>query len=257
MLCSHSYCLRWSFTHFSENTSLCWICRGMIVRTHHMNKYRRNSRLQTCSCMRPIVGLLCSHVTRQHLDLHLRTEPESLLWRPYSFSFLFFPIGNPFRYIIWCVYFSLLWLQPYLFCVKLQKAEASELDEVDEDLAVVQAAKVFAPKSLVLVSRLDYTEVFRVRCTQPFVYSTPLHYCVINYSPFLNEHKRQSKQIIQSLLLKLIKQWDLSAFSSLSNKQNCLGLVYTIYVDGLSAPLETVIGNLLTCVIPIAGGSQV
>ncbi|CAB1416157.1 unnamed protein product [Pleuronectes platessa] len=81
---------------------------------------------------------------------------------------------------------------------QLQKAEANELDEVDEDLAVVQAAKVFAPKSLVLVSRLDYTEVFR----------------------------------------------------------NCLGLVYTIYVDGLSAPLETVIGNLLTCVIPIAGGSQ-
>nr|XP_019955395.1 PREDICTED: myotubularin-related protein 5-like [Paralichthys olivaceus] len=81
---------------------------------------------------------------------------------------------------------------------QLQKAEASELDEVDEDLAVVQATKVFAPKSLVLVSRLDYTEVFR----------------------------------------------------------NCLGLVYTIYVDGLSAPLETVIGNLLTCVIPIAGGSQ-
>ncbi|XP_053270635.1 myotubularin-related protein 5 isoform X6 [Pleuronectes platessa] len=79
-----------------------------------------------------------------------------------------------------------------------QKAEANELDEVDEDLAVVQAAKVFAPKSLVLVSRLDYTEVFR----------------------------------------------------------NCLGLVYTIYVDGLSAPLETVIGNLLTCIIPIAGGSQ-
>ncbi|XP_069376147.1 myotubularin-related protein 5 isoform X3 [Paralichthys olivaceus] len=82
---------------------------------------------------------------------------------------------------------------------QLQKAEASELDEVDEDLAVVQATKVFAPKSLVLVSRLDYTEVFR----------------------------------------------------------NCLGLVYTIYVDGLSAPLETVIGNLLTCVIPIAGGSQI
>ncbi|XP_053270634.1 myotubularin-related protein 5 isoform X5 [Pleuronectes platessa] len=81
---------------------------------------------------------------------------------------------------------------------QLQKAEANELDEVDEDLAVVQAAKVFAPKSLVLVSRLDYTEVFR----------------------------------------------------------NCLGLVYTIYVDGLSAPLETVIGNLLTCIIPIAGGSQ-
>uniref|UniRef100_A0A8D3CYY1 Myotubularin-related protein 5 n=1 Tax=Scophthalmus maximus TaxID=52904 RepID=A0A8D3CYY1_SCOMX len=81
---------------------------------------------------------------------------------------------------------------------QLQKTEASEADEADDELSVVQSAKVFAPKSLVLVSRLDYTEVFR----------------------------------------------------------NCLGLVYTIYVDGLSAPLETVIGNLLTCIIPIAGGSQ-
>ncbi|XP_010735224.1 myotubularin-related protein 5 isoform X5 [Larimichthys crocea] len=81
---------------------------------------------------------------------------------------------------------------------QLQKAEASEADEVDEGPAVVQSAQVFAPKSLVLVSRLDYTEVFR----------------------------------------------------------NCLGLIYTVHVDGLSVPLETVIGNLLTCVIPIAGGSQ-
>ncbi|XP_070709582.1 myotubularin-related protein 5 isoform X2 [Pempheris klunzingeri] len=82
--------------------------------------------------------------------------------------------------------------------LQLQKAEASEADEVDEEPAVVQSAQVFAPKSLVLVSRLDYTEVFR----------------------------------------------------------NCLGLIYTVHVDGLSVPLETVIGNLLTCVIPIAGGSQ-
>uniref|UniRef100_A0A8D3CEI9 SET binding factor 1 n=1 Tax=Scophthalmus maximus TaxID=52904 RepID=A0A8D3CEI9_SCOMX len=82
--------------------------------------------------------------------------------------------------------------------VRQTSTEASEADEADDELSVVQSAKVFAPKSLVLVSRLDYTEVFR----------------------------------------------------------NCLGLVYTIYVDGLSAPLETVIGNLLTCIIPIAGGSQ-
>uniref|UniRef100_A0A3B5KX53 Uncharacterized protein n=1 Tax=Xiphophorus couchianus TaxID=32473 RepID=A0A3B5KX53_9TELE len=59
-------------------------------------------------------------------------------------------------------------------------------------------SKLFAPKSLVVVSRLDYTEAFR----------------------------------------------------------NCLGLIYTVHVDGLSTPLETVIGNLLTCVIPVAGGSQ-
>lgn len=43
----------------------------------------------------------------------------------------------------------------------------------------------------------------------------------------------------------------------LCSKQNCLGLIYTVHVDGLSVPLETVIGNLLTCIIPIAGGSQV
>uniref|UniRef100_A0A3Q3NKB9 SET binding factor 1 n=1 Tax=Labrus bergylta TaxID=56723 RepID=A0A3Q3NKB9_9LABR len=82
--------------------------------------------------------------------------------------------------------------------LQLQKAEASEVDEVDEEPAVVQSAQVFAPKSLVLVSRLDYTEVFR----------------------------------------------------------NCLGLIYTVHVDSLSVPLETVVGNLLTCIIPIAGGSQ-
>uniref|UniRef100_A0A8C9ZZY7 SET binding factor 1 n=1 Tax=Sander lucioperca TaxID=283035 RepID=A0A8C9ZZY7_SANLU len=82
--------------------------------------------------------------------------------------------------------------------VRRTKAKASEADEVDEGLAVVQSAQVFAPKSLVLVSRLDYTEVFR----------------------------------------------------------NCLGLIYTVHVDGLPVPLETVIGNLLTCIIPIAGGSQ-
>lgn len=48
---------------------------------------------------------------------------------------------------------------------QLQKAESSEADEADEDPAVVQSAQVFAPKSLVLVSRLDHTEVFKVRYT--------------------------------------------------------------------------------------------
>uniref|UniRef100_H3CDS5 UDENN domain-containing protein n=1 Tax=Tetraodon nigroviridis TaxID=99883 RepID=H3CDS5_TETNG len=81
---------------------------------------------------------------------------------------------------------------------QLQKAETSEADEAAEKPAVVQSPQVFAPKSLVLVSRLDHTEVFK----------------------------------------------------------NCLSLIYTVHVDGLSVPLETVIGNLLTCVIPLAGGSQ-
>uniref|UniRef100_W5KRU7 SET binding factor 1 n=1 Tax=Astyanax mexicanus TaxID=7994 RepID=W5KRU7_ASTMX len=72
-----------------------------------------------------------------------------------------------------------------------------ETDE-DETLVLSQPEQLYAPKSLVLVSRLDHTEVFR----------------------------------------------------------NCLGLIYTVHVDSLNVPLETVIGNLLTCVIPIAGGSQ-
>lgn len=39
--------------------------------------------------------------------------------------------------------------------------------------------------------------------------------------------------------------------------QNSLGLIYTIHVEGLNVGLENVVGNLLTCVIPLAGGSQV
>lgn len=39
--------------------------------------------------------------------------------------------------------------------------------------------------------------------------------------------------------------------------QNSLGLIYTIHVEGLSVGLENVVGNLLTCTIPLAGGSQV
>ncbi|XP_060044813.1 myotubularin-related protein 5 isoform X2 [Erinaceus europaeus] len=58
--------------------------------------------------------------------------------------------------------------------------------------------QLFAPKTLVLVSRLDHAEVFR----------------------------------------------------------NSLGLIYTIHVEGLNVGLENVIGNLLTCTIPLAGGSQ-
>ncbi|XP_032895817.1 myotubularin-related protein 5 isoform X4 [Amblyraja radiata] len=68
----------------------------------------------------------------------------------------------------------------------------------EEDSKFIQAPQLFAPKSLVLVSQLDHTEVFR----------------------------------------------------------NCLGLIYTIYIDCLDFPLETVIGNLLTCIVPITGGSQ-
>nr|XP_031362414.1 myotubularin-related protein 5 [Lonchura striata domestica] len=71
-------------------------------------------------------------------------------------------------------------------------------EEEEEASSPAQPAQLFAPKSLVLVSRLDHAEVFR----------------------------------------------------------NSLGLIYTIYVDGLSVSLENVIGNLLTCTIPITGGAQ-
>ncbi|XP_043092283.1 myotubularin-related protein 5 isoform X1 [Puntigrus tetrazona] len=81
---------------------------------------------------------------------------------------------------------------------QLQKGEPSEADE-DDSPDMLQPAQLYAPRSLVLVSRLDHTEVFR----------------------------------------------------------NCLSLIYTVHVDGLTVPMETVIGNLLTCIIPIAGGSQI
>ncbi|XP_034168951.2 myotubularin-related protein 5 isoform X1 [Pangasianodon hypophthalmus] len=81
---------------------------------------------------------------------------------------------------------------------QLQKEEPSEADE-DESPDLIQPAQLYAPKSLVVVSRLDHTEVFR----------------------------------------------------------NCLGLIYTVHVEHVNVPLETVIGNLLTCIIPIAGGSQI
>uniref|UniRef100_A0A7M4FTI6 SET binding factor 1 n=1 Tax=Crocodylus porosus TaxID=8502 RepID=A0A7M4FTI6_CROPO len=79
----------------------------------------------------------------------------------------------------------------------IELVSEEEEEEMDSSLPV-QPVQLFAPKSLVLVSRLDHTEVFR----------------------------------------------------------NSLGLIYTIYVDGLSVSLENVIGNLLTCTIPITGGAQ-
>uniref|UniRef100_A0A671SK46 Myotubularin-related protein 5-like n=1 Tax=Sinocyclocheilus anshuiensis TaxID=1608454 RepID=A0A671SK46_9TELE len=85
----------------------------------------------------------------------------------------------------------------FTFWESVENPQASEADE-DESPGVLQPAQLYAPKSLVLVSRLDHTEVFR----------------------------------------------------------NCLSLIYTVHVDGLTVPMETVIGNLLTCIIPLAGGSQ-
>ncbi|XP_044003006.1 myotubularin-related protein 13 isoform X2 [Aphidius gifuensis] len=59
---------------------------------------------------------------------------------------------------------------------------------------------MYAPKCLVLVSRLDYIETFR----------------------------------------------------------NCLGIIYTVYIENIGIPLETLVGNILGCIqVPPAGGPQV
>uniref|UniRef100_A0A8C1ZRQ0 SET binding factor 2 n=1 Tax=Cyprinus carpio TaxID=7962 RepID=A0A8C1ZRQ0_CYPCA len=73
---------------------------------------------------------------------------------------------------------------------------AEDVDEEEDGL--IQPAQIFAPKSLILVSRLDYPEIFR----------------------------------------------------------GCLGLIYTVYIDSLSFPLEGLVANLFTCLVPLGGGSQ-
>uniref|UniRef100_A0A8C7JIS6 SET binding factor 2 n=1 Tax=Oncorhynchus kisutch TaxID=8019 RepID=A0A8C7JIS6_ONCKI len=82
--------------------------------------------------------------------------------------------------------------------VNLQGTKTTEADEDEEEDGLIQPAQVFAPKSLILVSRLDYPEIFR----------------------------------------------------------GCLGLIYTVYVDSLPFPLEGLVSNLFTCMVPVAGGSQ-
>uniref|UniRef100_A0A8C1W9D2 SET binding factor 2 n=1 Tax=Cyprinus carpio TaxID=7962 RepID=A0A8C1W9D2_CYPCA len=74
----------------------------------------------------------------------------------------------------------------------------TDVDEEEEEDGLIQPAQIFAPKSLILVSRLDYPEIFR----------------------------------------------------------GCLGLIYTVYIDSLSFPLEGLVANLFTCLVPLGGGSQ-
>ncbi|XP_003783133.1 myotubularin-related protein 5 isoform X3 [Otolemur garnettii] len=81
--------------------------------------------------------------------------------------------------------------------------EREEVVDVERQVGLsptvpIPSGQLFAPKTLVLVSRLDHAEVFR----------------------------------------------------------NSLGLIYAIHVEGLNVCLESVVGNLLTCTVPLAGGSQ-
>lgn len=40
--------------------------------------------------------------------------------------------------------------------------------------------------------------------------------------------------------------------------QNCLGIVYSVWIDGIGGQLETLVGNMLGCVhVPPPGGPQV
>ncbi|RXN31812.1 myotubularin-related 13 isoform X2 [Labeo rohita] len=48
----------------------------------------------------------------------------------------------------------------------------------------------------------------------------------------------------------------LTFFEAEVNLQGCLGLIYTVYIDSLSFPLEGLVANLFTCLVPVAGGSQ-
>ncbi|XP_047013890.1 myotubularin-related protein 13 isoform X4 [Ictalurus punctatus] len=95
----------------------------------------------------------------------------------------------------------------YCSCLTFYEAEVNlqgtktlrgDGDEDEEEDGLIQPAQAFAPKSLILVSRLDFPEIFR----------------------------------------------------------GCLGLIYTVYIDNLNFPLEGLVANLLTCIVPTAGGSQ-
>lgn len=96
------------------------------------------------------------------------------------------------------------------YCACLCFNETAKLLAVDEDEenltpgrsipSITHHSIMYAPKCLVLVSRLDYTETFR----------------------------------------------------------NCLGTIYTVYIESLAYPLETLIGNILGCIqVPPPGGPQV
>lgn len=66
----------------------------------------------------------------------------------------------------------------------------------------------------------------------------PIEMCAVNCSSVF-------------LWVRVYTDWRSSLF------QGCLGLIYTVYIDNLNFPLEGLVANLLTCIVPTAGGSQV
>lgn len=74
--------------------------------------------------------------------------------------------------------------------------------EGEEDSGLIQPAEVFAPKSLVLVSRLDYPEIFRVKSTYllfvmhgdvQIVYVPEEFSQALNFKTSLNHHEYLDK----------------------------------------------------------------
>lgn len=84
--------------------------------------------------------------------------------------------------------------------------------------AITHHSIMYAPKCLVLISRLDYIETFRV--------------------------SKDDGLKIDGLLKKL----DFKYFVFGYFVQNCLGTIYTVYIESLAYPLETLIGNILGCI---------
>ncbi|KAL8615600.1 hypothetical protein ACOMHN_026590 [Nucella lapillus] len=84
--------------------------------------------------------------------------------------------------------------------VAMTPSKPDDVDADDHDSNLIHHSLMYAPKSLVLVSRLDYFEAFR----------------------------------------------------------NCLGVIYTVYMENMQVQIETLVGNILGCVqVPPPGGPQV
>nr|KAG5695683.1 hypothetical protein BaRGS_022360 [Batillaria attramentaria] len=84
--------------------------------------------------------------------------------------------------------------------IAMTPTKPDDVDADDHDATLIHHSLMYAPKSLVLVSRLDYFEAFR----------------------------------------------------------NCLGIIYTVYMENMQVQIETLIGNILGCVqVPPPGGPQV
>uniref|UniRef100_A0A8C4NLF6 SET binding factor 1 n=1 Tax=Eptatretus burgeri TaxID=7764 RepID=A0A8C4NLF6_EPTBU len=109
-------------------------------------------------------------------------------WRPASFFVAMLTDIESERHFCACLTF---WEE----IPELQNGGREEANADDDHMPTMLR---FAPKSLVLVSRLGHTEIFR----------------------------------------------------------NCLGLIYAIHVDKIGAPLEVVVANLATCIVPVSGGLQ-